>query len=69
MFVRCYDPRVQRTTLPKSANFIDFIHLDNYNTNYINENFDTVIITIKQTDIDYNILNTLKPEIKLISFV
>jgi nucleotide sugar dehydrogenase len=68
-FVRCYDPPVQRTTLPKSANFIDFLHLDNYNTNYINENFDTVIITVKQIDINYNILNTLKPEIKVISFV
>jgi nucleotide sugar dehydrogenase len=68
-FVKCYDPTVQKTVLPKFANFIDFIHLDNYNVNYINENFDTVIITIKQTDIDYTILNTLKPEIKITSFV
>ena len=68
-FVRCYDPTVQRTILPKFANFIDFIHLDNYNTNYINENFDTVIIAIKQTDIDYTILNTLKPDINVISFI
>lgn len=68
-FVKCYDPTVQKTVLPKFANFIDFIHLDNYNVNYINENFDTVIITIKQTDIDYTILNTLNPEIKITSFV
>ena len=68
-FVRCYDPAVQRTVLPKFVNFIDFIHLDNYNANYINENFDTVIITIKQTDIDYTILNTLQSEIKVISFI
>lgn len=68
-FVKCYDPTVQRTVLPKFANFIDFIHLDNYNVNYINENFDTVIIAIKQTDIDYTILNTLKSEINIISFV
>lgn len=67
-FVRCYDPVVQRTNLPKFANFIDFIHLDNYNQEYINNNFDTVIITMKQVDIDYTILNKLRPEIQVISF-
>ena len=67
--VRCYDPLVQRTDLPQFANFIDFIHLDNYNEAYINENFDTVIITMTQNDIDYSVLGKLDSKINVISFI
>lgn len=67
--VRCYDPIVQRCTRDNSPTFIDFIHLDNYNEMYINENFDTIIITMNQVGIDYSILKKLNHAINIISFI
>ena len=48
--------------------FIEFIDLDDFNVDYINDNFNIVVVAIKQSKIDYSILESLKESINVIYF-
>ena len=67
-YVKCYDPIVQTSNNKSDISFIEFIDLDDFNVDYINDNFNIVVVAIKQSKIDYSILESLKESINVIYF-
>ena len=61
-----YDPLVNHESKPVSH--LKFLDPEKWNSDYITQNFTSIVIAIKQNKIDYNILNNIKEKMNVYKF-